>query len=283
MNLSIIIVNFNTSDLLRNCLTSIFNQKGVEYEVWVVDNASRDDSIQMVENDFPKVKLIKNSQNIGFARGNNVALRQAQGEYLFLLNSDAILKEETLSRICDFLESNPKVGILGIKILNPDGSPQASVGKFYNLGNAFLMLFGGEKLGFLRYSPNKVTEVDWVVGAALIVRREVLEKAGFLDENLFMYMEEVEWCFRVKKAGFRVFFYPEAEAIHYIRASGSKTAAILGIYKGLTYFYRKHKPLWELLVLRGMLKTKAGIAWIIGFLSNNRYLKTTYAEAFHLA
>lgn len=283
MNLSIIIVNFNTRDLLRNCLTSIFNQKGVEYEVWVVDNASRDNSIQMVKNDFPKVKLIKNSQNIGFAKGNNVALRQAQGEYLFLLNSDTILKEETLSRICGFLKSNPEVGILGIKILNPDGSPQTSVGKFYNLGNAFLMLFGGEKLGFLRDSPNKVTEVDWVAGAALIVRREVLEKAGFLDENLFMYMEEVEWCFRVKKTGFRVFFYPEAEVVHYVRASGSKTAAILGIYKGLTYFYRKHKPLWELLVLRGMLKTKAGIAWMIGFLSNNRYLKTTYSEAFHLA
>ncbi|MDP3998020.1 MAG: glycosyltransferase family 2 protein [bacterium] len=283
MDLSIITVNFNTRDLLRNCLASIFNQKGIECDVWVVDNASGDGSVGMVENDFPKVKLIKNKQNLGFSKANNLALKKASGRFLFLLNSDTIFKDQTLAKIVDFLDKNPKIGALGIKVLNPDGSPQPSVGKFYNLVGAFLMLFGGERMGLLRSSPKKIREVDWVAGAALIIRREVLEKVGSLDENLFMYMEEVEWCFRIKKAGFRIFFYPEAEVVHYVRASGSKNAAILGIYKGLTYFYRKHEPLWKLLVLRTMLKTKAGLAWMIGFLSNNRYLKTTYAEAFHLA
>lgn len=282
MTLSIIIVNFNTRDLLSNCLRSIFSQKGVSFDVWVVDNASRDGSVIMVENEFPKVKLIKNKENLGFAKANNLALQKSGGRFLFLLNSDTILKGQTLIKIIDFLGKNPQIGILGMKVLNPDGSLQPSVGKFYNLVNAFLMLFGGERLGLLRSSPLKIEEVDWVAGAALIVKREVLEKAGLLDENLFMYMEEVEWCFRVKKAGFRIFFYPEAEIVHYTRASGSKSEAIWGIYKGLTYFYQKHKPRWQLIILKLMLKTKASFAWFLGILTNNGYLKVTYSKAFHL-
>lgn len=282
MSLSIIIVNFNTHDLLKNCLASIFNQKGVEYEVWVVDNASQDGSTQMVEKDFPQVKLIKNKKNLGFAKGNNVAIRKAQSKYLFLLNSDTILKDQALIKIYDFLESNPKAGILGVKILNPDGSSQPSVGKFYGLANTLLMLFGGERFGFLRRSLAKTTEVDWVSGAAMIVRREVVDKIGLLDERMFMYMEEVEFCFRAKKCGFKTYFFPQPEVIHFIRGSGSKPEAILGIYKGLIYFYQKHMPLWQLPILRLLLKVKAFLALTFGVLTNNSYLRVTYTKVFRL-
>ena len=282
MDLSIVIVNFNTRDLLKNCLTSIFKQRGVEYEVWVVDNASRDGSAQMVEKDFTQVKLIKNKENLGFAKGNNLALRQAQSKYLFLLNPDTIVKEGSLSKLVDFLEKNPQAGAVGAKILNPDGSLQSSVGKFYDLGSVSLMLFGGERAGFLRSSPSKMGEVDWVSGAALAVRKEVFENVGGLDENFFMYMEEVEWCYRIRKAGFKIFFYPEVEIVHYERASGSKSQAIWGIYQGLILFFQKHKPPWQVIILRALLKTKAALALIIGFLTGNDYLKTTYIKAFSL-
>lgn len=283
MDLSIIIVNFNARQLLKDCLNSIFSQKGGEFEVWVVDNASSDGSVEMVEKDFPQVKLIKNRENLGFARANNLAFKKAQGRFLFLLNPDTIIKDQTLAKVVNFMRENPQVGVCGVKIFNPDGSFQPSVGKFYNLFNAFLMLFGGEKLGFLRSSPVQIKEVDWASGAALMVRKEVLDKAGFFDENFFMYMEEVEWCFRIKKAGFKIIFYPETEITHYVRRSGTKSEAIWGIYKGLIYFYQKHKPFWQLTILKALLKTKALLAWILGVIAKNDYLRTTYGKAFRLA
>lgn len=282
MDLSIIIVSFNTQELLRNCLRSVLSQEGLKFEVWVVDNASTDESAEMVEKEFLKVKLIKNKENLGFAKANNLALKKTKGRFLFLLNPDTIVKDQMLVKIADFMEKNPQASASGVKILNPDGSPQMSVGKFYNLINSFLMLFGGERMGFLRASPSRIEEVDWVSGAALVLRKEVIETVGMLDEKFFMYMEELEWCYRIKKSGFKIYFYPEAEIIHYERASGSKSEAIWGIYKGLIYFYQKHKPRWQLMLLRLMLKTKASLAWFLGILTNNDYLKTTYARAFRL-
>lgn len=282
MDFSVIIVNFNTKELLKNCLSSVFSQVGLKFEVWVVDNGSEDGSVQMVEAEFPKVRLIRNKENLGFAKANNLALRKAEGNFLFLLNSDTILEDFALAKNLDFLKRNSQVGALGIKILNSDGSPQPSVGKFYSLINVFLMLFGGGKLGLGRSSPSKISEVDWVSGAAIILRKEVLEKVGFLDENFFMYMEEVEWCYRIKKAGFKIVFYPEVKIVHYTRGSGSKSEAIWGIYKGLIYFYQKHKPPWQLEILKIMLKVKAYLAWFLGYLLNDRYLRATYGQAFRL-
>ncbi len=281
MDLSIIIVNFNTRDFLKNCLKSIFDQAG-KFEVWVVDNASSDGSVEMVEREFPQVKLIKNKENTGFAKANNLALKMANGQFVFLLNSDTILKEQTLNKIINFLRNKSEAGAIGVKLLNADGKTQPSAGKFYSIFNALIMLVGGERFGLLRSSPLRISEVDWVSGAALIVRKDILDKVGLLDENFFMYMEEVEWCFRIKKAGFKIFFYPDAEVIHYERGSSSKSVSIWGIYKGLAYFFKKHKPPWQVFILKAMLKTKAAIAWIAGVVSGNQYLKATYSKAFHL-
>lgn len=133
----------------------------------------------------------------------------------------------------------------------------------------------------VRFSFQETKEVDWVMGAALMVRREVMEKAGWMDESIFMYMDEVEWCYRIKKAGFKVVFYPEATIIHFFGGS-SKTGRqdpILNIYRGLLYFYQKHYSNWQLKILRLMLKLKARGALTLGWLTNNHYLKETYAQA----
>jgi len=309
MKLSVIIVNYNTKQLLKDCLESIFKYtKNLDFEVIVVDNASSDGSEKIVASDQwlvfsekEKIKLpitdhgssrsagpitvrtVKSRTNLGFAGGNNLGIKIAQGQYVLLLNSDTLLKDNAFLKMVDFMDKNPQVSVLGPRLLNSDSSHQASVGRFPGLPVVMMMLFkehfGGSD--YVRWSPDKKCEVDWVMGAALMTRKEIFDKVGFLDEKMFMYMEEVEWCYRVKKAGKKIFFYPGAQITHLWQGS-SKTGRkdpIINIYKGLIYFYKKHKNLPELLILRFLLKIKAGSALLWGYLTNNAYLKETYAEA----
>ena len=284
MDLSVIIVNFNTKDLLKDCLSSIFRQtQGINFEVLVVDNGSTDDSIVMVKEKFPQASLIENKKNLGFAKANNQGIRKAKGKYIFLLNSDTVLKNNSLLKLIRFAEKHPQAGVIGCKLLNKDGREQPSVAPFFTLPKVFLWLLTGDR--FLYSSPNKPCQVDWVMGAALMIKKEVIDKAGFLDERFFMYMEEQEWCYRIKKAGWQAWFYPGAEIFHLVRGSSpeGRQKAILGIYQGLIYFYQKHFAPWQLGVLKLLLRAKATGAWFIGILTNNAYLKETYAKAFKLA
>lgn len=283
MELSIIIVSFNTRQLLKDCLISIFDQTlSLTFEVLVVDNASTDGSVEMLKKEFPKVKLISNSQNLGFAKANNLALRQAQGELLLLLNSDTLVLDNAITKMVKFMKESPNVGIVGPKLLNPDKSPQPSTGKFLNLWASFLWLIGAERLGLTRSSPGEIKETDWISGACLMVRHEVLNKVGFLDENFFMYLEEMELCYRVKNVGFKIYFYPSSQVLHLVRGSGDRKKAIWEIYKSLSYFYQKHKPKWQQVVLKILLKTKAILAIIIGGLMGNKDVVQTYEKAYHL-
>ena len=278
VKVSIIILSWNTKQLLRNCLKSL---KGMG-EIIVVDNGSTDGSPAMVAEEFPQVKLIKNKKNLGFGAANNQGMKVATGDYFLLLNSDTIVRDQAPLKMAAFLAKNLQVGAVGCKLLNPDNSLQPSAGPFPNLKVSFIMLFLEHWLGDLvRFSFKKTKEVDWVMGAALMVCPGVIKKAGWMDEKMFMYMDEVEWCCRIKKAGFKVFFYPEAEIIHLFGGS-SKTGRqdpILNIYRGLLYFYQKHYSHWQLKILKFMLKLKAREAIILGWLTNNHYLKQTYAEA----
>lgn len=293
MKLSIIIVNFNTKDLLRDCLNSIIHSipclagrqalnhpLSSNYEVIVVDNASSDESVKMLKKEFPQVKLIKNKRNLGFSKANNQGINKARGEYILLLNSDTEIVNNALKELVDFAESKNDLGMAGPKLLNPDGRPQPSTAPFYTLPVAFLSLFGGDR--FLRRSPVKTTPVDWVSGACFLIKKAIIDKIGLLDEKFFMYAEEMEYCFRAKKAGYQVYFYPQAEVIHLGEGSGDRQKAILGIYQGLIYFYQKHFAPWQLNVLKFLLRTKAALAWLTGILINNHYLKETYAKAFKL-
>jgi len=285
-SVSIIILSWNTKELLRNCLESL---KDLNVEIIVVDNGSTDGSVEMLKKlQTPNsvLRTIFNQRNLGFGAGNNQALRQAQGEYLLLLNSDTVVKDKTPLKMAEFMEKHAEVGVLGCKLLNPDGSSQPSAGPFPNLGVVSVMLFAEHWLGDLvRSSFAQTKEVDWVMGAALMVRREVIKKAGLMDEGIFMYMDEVEWCYRIKKSGYKVMFYPGAEITH-LGGGSSKTGRkdpILNIYRGLLYFYQKHYARWQLSILKTMLKLKATGALLIGWLTNNNYLKQTYAEALKIS
>lgn len=288
MDLSIIVLSYNTEHLLEDCLESLFkNTKGISYEVIVVDNASSDGSVPMIRKKFSEVTLIESKENLGFARGNNYGMKAAKGRYLLFLNSDTIVKTNAFSTMVKFADEHQEVGVVGPKLLNRDGTSQDSVGKFPSLPVVFLMLFkehfGGSQS--VRTSFSQARMVDWVMGAAFMVRREVVEKVGGFDEKIFMYFDEVEWCYRIKKAGFQVCFYPGAEITHLWQGSSTsgRKGPIIANFRGLLYFYQKHKSFSELLTLRFLLKLKASLALVVGYVTNNPYLKETYGEAIKLA
>ena len=287
--ISVVILSWNTKKILENCLQSLFAFKPGPYEleVIVVDNASTDGSPAMVKRKFKPVKLIENKENLGFTKGNNQGMKKAKGDYLLILNSDTLIKDKAPVKMARFLEDNPQVGVVGCKLLNPNGTNQPSYGPFPNLGIVMIMLFAEHWLGghLVRRSGEKTVATDWVMGAALMIKKEIIKKAGMFDEKIFMYMEENEWCYRIKKAGYQVVFYPEARITHLGRASSTtgRKDPILNIYKGLIYFYQKHYPGWQLPILRLMLKLKAGGALLLGYLIKKPYLKETYGEAFKIA
>lgn len=279
MKLSIIIISWNTVKLLRECLKSLT----ISSEIIVVDNGSSDRSPEMVKKEFPEVKLIENKENLGFAKGNNIGLKEAKGEYVMLLNSDTLIKVNAIQKMLTFLDDRQEISIVGPRLLNSDETPQPSCGRFPLLPVVAVMLFkehfGGSD--FVRWSPPQSQQVDWLMGSAIMARKEVFQKVGGLDESLFMYMEEVEWFYRAHLAGFKAYFLKEAEIIHLGRGSSKsgKTEPILNIYKGILHFYRKHRSRPELLAVKLMLRTKALLAFIFGYLKNDNYLKQTYGQA----
>ena len=219
--LSIIVLSYNTKDLTLKCIESIIKQyekdiKSGKIELLVADNGSKDGSAgQIKASEFISfLKLLENSENLGFTKGNNRAAKYAKGKHLLFLNSDTYIKDQGFLKITDFLNNNPKVGIAGGRLINTDGTLQRSAGKFYNLSTIFLMLLGMERIGFIRSSPSRISKVDWVSGACMMIRRDLFEKLGGFDENFFMYVEDMELCFRAKKEGFLTYFYPDIKLEH---------------------------------------------------------------------
>ncbi|MFH1840810.1 MAG: glycosyltransferase family 2 protein [Candidatus Shapirobacteria bacterium] len=286
MELSVIVVNWNTRSLLLDCLRSIFDQtKGISYEVWVVDNASTDDSVLEVKRLKQKIKnlfLIENKKNLGFAQANNQAIKQANGDFVLLLNSDTKLIGNALEKMINFARKNSRLGILGPRLLNRDKTFQPSVAPFYFLANTFLSLFGGDR--FLRSSPLIAKKVDWVSGSCFLIRKQVIDKTGGLDENFFMYLEEMEFCYRAQKAGFQTWFYPGASVYHLVRGSSpaGRQQVIWWTYKSFIYFYQKHFAPWQLIMLKWLLRLKALAGWFWGAITGNPELKITYEKAFRL-
>jgi GT2 family glycosyltransferase len=294
MDLSIIIVSFNTKELLKKCLSSIFEfTKRISFEVVVVDNASTDSSIKMVEGEFPQVKLIKNSKNLGFGRGNNQGIKEACGKYIFLFNSDAYLEENVLPKLVQVMDQNPKIGVLAPQILNPNHTIQQSCGFLPDLPQVFFwMTFLDDLPGGQFLKPYHVDHdsfykkehgVGWITGAAMMFRREALEKSGLFDEKIFLYGEEVELCKRIKDAGFKIILSPVAKIIHLGRGSIEKKNidAIVGEYKGLLYYYQKHKEKWQKQILLLVLKLGAVLRFIIfGLVLGRKELREAYFQAF---
>ncbi len=233
MDLSVIVVNWNTRDLLSACLTSLFAHPPAGlFEIWVVDNASHDGSAALVRQQFPTVHLIENSANLGFAAANNQAIRASTGRHVLLFNSDALAQPGALSAMLRFLDEHPAVGALGPQLVNRDGSFQASYARFPTLLSELSLLTGLARwwLGPYAPSPRPVPgeqphAVDWVAGAALLVRRAAIEQVGLMDEGYFLYSEETDWCWRLGRGGFPVWYLPQVQIIHQAGASSQQQSA----------------------------------------------------------
>ncbi len=286
MDLTIIIPSFNTKDLLDQCLSSIdtsLKGSALTYEVIVVDNASTDGSIQLLNTKYKRVIKILNDKNIGYGKANNLGIQKAKGNHILLLNSDIEVLDNAIGKLYEFGADKPKA-FIGGKLLNTDKTPQSSCGPFYTLPVVAIMLFlKGDTLGITRSSPDRITYTDWVSGACLFAAKSAFLDVGLFDESIFMYMEEIDLLYRARKKGYGTFFYPDARFIHVGAASsGSKKQPVLNIYRGLLYFYTKHRTIIEKQVLQCLLWVKAVISVIIGRVTGNTYLVSTYEEATRL-
>ncbi len=275
--ISILILSYNTKDLLRICLQSIYkNLSNVSFEVIVLDNASKDGSPEMIRKEFPDTKIIVSEKNLGFAKGMNEAVKKAKGDYLLFLNSDAILTDSTVFNMLTFSESSADVAIVGGQLLDADGTLQRSFGNFYTLPMAFILLFAGEKVELALQNTKTIKQVDWVNGGFMLIKKDIFERVKGFDERYFMYVEDMDLCYRVKQAGYKTFFYPTATAIHTNQGSSNRSFAIQHIHKGLLLFYKNHKSYLEYLILKALILLKETILTFIGMITGNSYLKTTY-------
>lgn len=248
--ISIIILNWNTRDLLAQCLDSIERHKGeFQLEILVVDNASNDGSQAMLKEKYPQIRLIINSQNVGFAKGNNQAMQVAQGDYFLLWNSDTFAIPGAMQSLLYLAEKEPKAGIVGAQLRNADNSFQASYSPFPNQWREFLILTGLGRTFLDHAYPSLGPEeekgpqiVDYVEGACLLVRRQAFQEVGGFDEAYFMYAEEVDWCYRMAKHGWQVWYQPQAKVIHLGGASsaGRRTHREADLYRSRIRFFRKH-------------------------------------------
>lgn len=242
MDLTIIIVNRNTSELLSQCLNSIYETSSrYAFEIIVVDNGSTDDSVAMVETRFPAVKLIKNDGNQGFARANNQGLDISNSRYFMLLNSDTIMLEGAIDTLIEVADQNPNVGVIGPKLLNLDGSLQKSWASFPSLLSEML----GKNFSNRTPVPNlpNTFDVDWLMGACMLVRSEVLHNVGKLDEDYFFYSEETDWCYRIKKRDWKIWYTTNTAIYHLGGGSTSKGSVfqLVRLYQGkLLYFKKNH-------------------------------------------
>lgn len=253
--LSVVICNWNTRDMLAACLASLRTvaESFDGLEVVVADNGSSDGSPAMVRERFPEVVLVETGANLGFSGGNNRGLAVARGRYVMLLNSDTEIHGDALTRVCDYLDANPDVGAVGPQLLNTDGSVQLSCRRFPSfrtaLFNRYSLLtrlfprntFSAEYL-MTDEGHAATREADWVSGACLATRREVVEQVGVLDDDFFMYSEDVDWCYRMRQAGWKVVYLPEAKVMHHIGRSTGKVPNRMTYqrHRSMWLFYRKH-------------------------------------------
>lgn len=253
-DLSIIIVSWNTKELLRNCLQSIYNQtKKYSFEIVVVDNDSPDKSADMVSEEFPDVKLIANKTNNGFAPANNQGLKIAGGKNILFLNPDTVVLKGAIDKMMDYLFANKDkgVGCVVCKLLNDDMTLQKSVNGFFSLWSSFfenrffadiLSKLNTKKMFMSFWDHNDTREIDWAYGAVFLVSEECYKKVGMLDDRFFIYAEEMDYFMRIKKAGFKSIFLHDVEIVHLGKSSSRQRRAAMFIqnYKSLYLYIKKH-------------------------------------------
>ncbi len=272
---SIIIVSWNVCDLLHECLESVMEGQPAlgssgDIEVIVVDSGSTDGTPAMVRRDFPSVRLVEPGKNVGFSKGNNLGMQAGSGRYFFLLNPDTRLIGTALSLMINYMDAHPEVGVLGPQLLNDDGSVQSSRRRFPTLWtgifeSTWLQPFAPPgvltRYYMLDHPDQEPVRADWVVGAAMLVRREVFEQTGGFDEGFFMYSEELDWQKRIRERGWEVIYYPQARIIHY----GGKASEQVITERHIRYqtskvrYFRKHHGAGSATLIRAVLL--ANYAW----------------------
>jgi GT2 family glycosyltransferase len=273
-SISIILVNYNGADVLIDCLNSL--EKFIPQdncEIIVVDNNSQDNSVDILNDKFPHIKLIKLPKNVGFGSGNNAGAKVAKGEFIFLLNTDTILESNILPHLIELMSENPDVGIIGPKLLFPDKSFQISFSPEISIKGEFTArklhknAENKNKLHIIEEDFQDIKEVDIVVGAAFFIRADLFNLLGGFDEKFFMYFEESDLCQRVRNKGYKVLYTPHVSLIHIRGYSVNKISNKMAVEyrRSQIYYYHKHRPMWEILLLRIYLLFK--------FLSE--YLKTS--------
>ncbi|MCC6684153.1 MAG: glycosyltransferase [Bacteroidia bacterium] len=254
MKLSVIIVNYNVKHFLEQALHSVRKAcAGIDAEVWVVDNRSVDGSVEMVQQKFPEVKLIANRENLGFSKANNQAILQSAGRYILLLNPDTVVEEDTFKKVIDFMDRTPDAGAVGVKMIDGKGNflpeskrglptPEVAFYKIFGLSKLFPRShkFGRYHLGYL--SENETHTVDVLAGAFMMLRKKALDETGLLDETFFMYGEDIDLSYRITKAGYKNYYFPETTIIHYKGESTKKTSVnyVFVFYNAMVIFARKH-------------------------------------------
>jgi len=257
LDISVIVVSFNTKDLLLNCLASVYETiKGIPFEVWVVDNNSTDGTVEATRERYPAVKIITNTENVGFAAANNKAFRQMNGDYALLLNTDTVLTDGSVKELFNFMEANPEAGMSCGQLLNLDGSRQNSIANF----PSFLTLFCNEiilRILLPKKFPSKRREhrsplkVDSCIGACLIARKEAMDDIGFFDERYFFFFEETDWAYSMKLAGWDIYLVPTAKIFHAQgKTVGNSLNSRIMFYRSRYHFFKKwHRGSYRLIYL----------------------------------
>jgi len=294
---SVIILSYNTKKITEKCLRSLkeavsYAKKTMGYnvETIVVENGSIDGSLKMIKEKYPWVRLIVAKENTGFARGNNLGMKKSNGSYILLINSDTFVRRETIVSAIDYMREHPSCDVLGCQLTFKDGSFQASAGYLPNLANVFYWMLGIDKIPALGnllmpFHPNnpnffaREREVLWITGAFMFLKRRVFEETKGFDEKYFMYAEEVEWCKRITKKGFKIYFTPGFSVIH-LKAASSKSDPLRPLVReveGILYFFKKHHPR-QLFFVRLALILGALMRLVAFFLLGKKEKSRTYWE-----
>ncbi|MFH2061657.1 MAG: glycosyltransferase family 2 protein [Candidatus Beckwithbacteria bacterium] len=295
MDLSIIIINYQTKKTTSNCLKTIKTSTDkLTKEVIVVDNGSKDGSLEYLNKKHPWVKIYSSGCNLGFAQGNNFGFKKSKGKYIWLLNSDTLLKKTTIQQLYDLVLANNS-DIASCQLLNPDGSTQPQGGFLPNLYRLIVWMLFIDDLPtvswfFKPYQQRSLAffkkdqHPGWLGGTALMIKREIYQKLNGLDKKIFMYGEDVDFCLRAAQNGLKLDYFSTPKLTHLGQASGSSKGAILGEFKGLKYLYKKHYSPWQYFILKKLLKTGAFLRIVIfGIIFKDQTRKEIYQEAFKLA
>jgi len=265
MKLSIIIVSWNTCELTLKCVKSVFKYlENINFNIYIVDNNSSDNTVVELEKlNYKNLYIIKNKNNLGFAKANNQAIKQATGDFILLLNPDTEFIDDSIIKLIDFAETDSKIGIVGPKLLNSDKTLQRSCRRFPKLiDQIFIQLkfynFFPNKISAIKkyfmldFDHNEIREVDQIMGAAMLIKRQVFDNIGFLDEKFWLVFEEVDFCKRAKDAGWKIYFYPDCQIIHHKEQSFKQINNFkkqINFNKSLYYYFKKHRPFYELFIL----------------------------------